>query len=107
MQIDLIKPLVIDSVIQNGTKLNFQNKGNIWYVSGARKRKNKKYTISIYYSGTPVESLSPPWDGGFVWAKDSLNRLGFGGLHSIKVQACGIHVKICCMMNQTKELLFQ
>lgn len=42
MQIDLIKPLVIDSVIQNGTKLNFQNKGNIWYVSGVRKRKNKK-----------------------------------------------------------------
>ncbi len=74
MQIDLIKPLVIDSVIQNGTKLNFQNKDNIWYVSGARKRKNKKYTINIYYSGTPVESLSPPWDGGFVWAKDSLNR---------------------------------
>ncbi|WP_343657824.1 M1 family aminopeptidase [Chryseobacterium sp.] len=74
MQIDLIKPLVIDSVIQNGRKLSFQNKGNIWYVSGAKKRKNKKYTITVYYSGAPVESLSPPWDGGFVWSKNSLNR---------------------------------
>lgn len=74
MQIDFVKPLIIDSVTQNGKKLSFQNKGNIWYVSGVRKHKNRKYNIAVYYSGKPVESQSPPWDGGFVWGKDSLNR---------------------------------
>ncbi|KFF73773.1 peptidase M1 [Chryseobacterium sp. P1-3] len=74
MQIDLVKPLTIDSAFQDNKKLTFHNKGNIWYISLPKHSKSKSYELNIYYSGKPVESVSPPWDGGMVWAKDSLNR---------------------------------
>jgi aminopeptidase N len=35
---------------------------------GARK------SISVYYHGKPAVALRAPWDGGFVWARDSLAR---------------------------------
>ncbi|MGN6166493.1 MAG: M1 family metallopeptidase [Flavisolibacter sp.] len=74
MQIDLVKPLMIDSVIQNGSRLKFRNEGDIWYVTTEKKENNKVSEITIYYSGKPIESKSPPWDGGFVWTTDSLKR---------------------------------
>lgn len=74
MQIDLVKPLVIDSVLQHNKKLKFENIGNIWYVSVSEKQKSKFNELTIFYSGKPTISINPPWDGGFVWAKDSLNR---------------------------------
>ncbi|MCL8537116.1 M1 family metallopeptidase [Chryseobacterium gallinarum] len=74
MQIDLVKPLTIDSAFQDNKKLTFHNKDNIWYISLPKHSKSKSYELNIYYSGKPVESVSPPWDGGMVWAKDSLNR---------------------------------
>ena len=30
--------------------------------------------IIVYYSGKPKVSVNPPWDGGVVWSRDSLNR---------------------------------
>lgn len=74
MQIDLVKPLMIDSVIQNGSRLRFRNEGDIWYVTTKGNDKSQVNEVTIYYSGKPTESKSPPWDGGFVWAMDSLKR---------------------------------
>jgi aminopeptidase N len=36
--------------------------------------KNKRYALTIYFHGKPREAKLPPWSGGFVWTKDSLNR---------------------------------
>ena len=75
MQIDLQVPLVIDSVVQDGTELSTRSDGNAFFVRlitpqpiGAKKQ------ISIYYHGKPVAAIRPPWDGGFIWARDSLAR---------------------------------
>ena len=75
MQIDLQQPLVIDSVIQDGDELSVRREGNAHFVRllsrqpiGARK------TISIYYHGKPVVALRPPWDGGFIWQRDSVGN---------------------------------
>ncbi|GAA3776073.1 M1 family metallopeptidase [Flavobacterium ginsengiterrae] len=74
MQIDLVVPLKIDSIFQKGKKIDYTQDENIWYVKLPKNLLSKKNKITIYYSGKPTESIKPPWDGGLVWAKDSLNR---------------------------------
>ncbi|MBE8726937.1 M1 family metallopeptidase [Flavobacterium hungaricum] len=74
MQIDLVSPLKIDSVFQKGKKIEYTQDQNIWYLKLPQKQTSKNNKILIYYSGKPTESIKPPWDGGLVWAKDSLNR---------------------------------
>ena len=73
MQIDLQEPLSIDSIKSGGTKLQFKRYGAA-YIIDSPELSEEKGKIDIYYSGTPKESKNPPYDGGFVWAKDSLNR---------------------------------
>jgi aminopeptidase N len=74
MQIDLVSPLKIDSVFQNGKKVEYERNQNIWYLRILLKQNKINNKIVIYYSGKPTESIKPPWDGGLVWAKDSLER---------------------------------
>ena len=74
MQIDFVSPLTIDSVFQNGKKVEYNHNQNIWYLRILQKQTKKNNKIIIYYSGKPIESIKPPWDGGLVWAKDSLGR---------------------------------
>ncbi len=75
MQIDLQLPLVVDSIVQDGTELSARRDGNALFVRlitpqpiGAKKQ------ISVYYHGKPIVAIRPPWDGGFIWARDSLAR---------------------------------
>src|SRR3954471_3232524 len=75
MQIDLQQPLVVDSIVQDGTELSARRDGNAFFVRlitpqpvGATKR------IAVYYHGKPVVAIRPPWDGGFIWALDTLGR---------------------------------
>jgi aminopeptidase N len=75
MQIDLQVPLVVDSIVQDGTELSTRRDGNALFVTllsrqliGARK------TVAVYYHGKPLVAVLPPWNGGFVWAQDSLAR---------------------------------
>ncbi len=75
MQIDLMKPLKIDSILQAGKKLAFQRDGNAYFVQLQKKQPfNCLQQITVYYSGHPHKAKNPPWDGGFVWKKDSLGR---------------------------------
>ena len=73
MQIDLQAPLNIDSMLMDGKKLAFERLGAA-YMALVPDQTTDQNTIDIYYSGTPKESTNAPYDGGFVWTKDSLNR---------------------------------
>ncbi len=75
MQIDLMVPLVVDSMVQDGQAVSFRRDGNAFFARptapqavGARK------TITVYYHGKPQPARRPPWDGGFTWTSDSLGR---------------------------------
>ena len=85
MQIDLQKPLLIDSIFFNDTKVDFKNNfNNTWslylkdiqsktYIDkaeGGRGWTSKVQTIIIFYNGKPLEAVRPPWDGGWIWKKD-------------------------------------
>lgn len=76
MQIDLQKPMLIDSIILNGfIKLNVAKRDeNLFYVIMPKQIKNKKYKLTVYFGGKPKEAVRPPWQGGFIWEKDSLGR---------------------------------
>lgn len=73
MQVDLRMPLEADSIVQDGRALTYRRDGAAFFVTlvapqpvGATK------TVTVYYHGTPRVALRAPWDGGFVWTKDSL-----------------------------------
>ncbi|TDG36210.1 M1 family peptidase [Pedobacter changchengzhani] len=75
MQIDLQPPLIIDSMVYNGaTKLNFEHKESVWYASVPAQQINKTNSVKIYYHGKVHQAVNAPWDGGFIFATDSLSR---------------------------------
>jgi aminopeptidase N len=75
IQLDLFSNMFIDSVIYNGNSLSIERTGHAFFIQfpGIIK-KGKNISVTIYYNGRPAIAKYPPWDGGFVWAKDSLNR---------------------------------
>lgn len=75
MQIDLQQPLQIDSIfLGTSFKLSFQRQGNICLVQLPKQKKSTVNLITVYYHGIPKEAIQPPWQGGFIWTKDSLGR---------------------------------
>ena len=98
LQIDLQPPMVVDSMVQDGRRLTYRRDsivpprgggrggrgsavdttvrpGNAWFVTlPAMQTKGATKTLAIWYHGAPRVALRPPWDGGFGWGVDSLNR---------------------------------
>lgn len=73
MQIDLQVPLQVDSFVQSGRRLEYRRDGNAFFVYlTADQQPGKQRTISVYYYGHPRVAPRAPWDGGVVWATDSL-----------------------------------
>ncbi|MBV6643478.1 MAG: M1 family metallopeptidase [Cyclobacteriaceae bacterium] len=73
MQIDLQAPLTIDSLLLSHKRLKFEQLGAAYMVKVPEELTGLN-SIEVYYSGAPKVSSNPPYDGGFVWAMDSLNR---------------------------------
>jgi len=77
MQIDLQMPMILDSVrLADNSKINFSRESNVYWLdfSFAKARPQEYYCITLYYHGKPREAVNPPWDGGFIWTKDSLGN---------------------------------
>ena len=75
MQIDLQLPLEVDSMVQDGRPLRYRRDGNAFFASlEAPQKKGESKTITVYYRGKPRAAVHPPWDGGFIWATDSLGN---------------------------------
>lgn len=76
MQIDLQVPLEVDSIVQDGRKLGSRRDGNAFFVTLATpQRVGTRRTVTVYYHGKPRVARRAPWDGGFVWQRDSLGNL--------------------------------
>ncbi len=71
MQIDLQKPMQIDSILSKNEKLDFTSKGNAHFITIKEQQELKnKNIVTIYFSGKPIEAKNPPWDGGVTWKTD-------------------------------------
>ncbi len=75
MQIDLQQPMRIDSLFFNSTKINvLKHDSDFWYITLPQQIQSTNHFLKIYFSGKPHEAKNPPWSGGWVWKKDSLNN---------------------------------
>ena len=73
MQIDLMEPLVVDGIEQDGRALSHRRDGNALFVAlVAPQRAGERKTITVRYHGRPRAAQHAPWDGGVVWTRDSL-----------------------------------
>lgn len=75
MQIDLMEPLGIDSIIyDNGQKLSYTREGDVFYVKTEEQAFQSTHKIIVYFSGYPHVAKNPPWDGGWTFTKDEKGR---------------------------------
>ncbi|HEU5175114.1 MAG TPA: M1 family metallopeptidase [Gemmatimonadaceae bacterium] len=73
MQVDLMMPLAVDSILQDGRRLTHRRDGNALFIALATpQRAGQRRTVTVYYNGRPRAAANAPWDGGFVWTTDSL-----------------------------------
>lgn len=75
LQIDLMKPLVLDSVVQDGHRLVVRSDSNAYFATiQGRQRNGSVQAVTAFFHGRPRIAPRPPWDGGFTWRADSLGR---------------------------------
>ncbi|MBI1225704.1 MAG: M1 family peptidase [Bacteroidetes bacterium] len=75
MQIDLMAPLKLDSVLQDGEYLSWEQDGPAYFIKLNSAQKQGSFRkISLYYHGQPIVAKRPPWDGGIIWGKDAQER---------------------------------
>lgn len=85
LQLDLFSRYKIEEITLAGVKQKFTRDSNFIFVLLDKKLEaNKEYVLRTSYSGTPIEAKRAPWDGGFVWKKDS------GGNHWVGVACEGL-----------------
>ena len=75
MQIDLMEPLVVDSMLQDGRSVAYRREGNAFFATLTSPQLTGTIrTLTVWYHGRPQIARRPPWEGGFSWAADSLGR---------------------------------
>jgi aminopeptidase N len=75
LQFDLFDNLKVEKVVYKGTELKFDREFNAVFVdfpSGVQKGKIDSFRV--FYSGNPIVAKRAPWDGGFVFSKDSQGK---------------------------------
>ncbi|MGM0582724.1 MAG: M1 family metallopeptidase [Bacteroidota bacterium] len=89
MQIDLQKPMKLDSIVQNGKQLDFTSEFNAHFIQLEEEQKEGTLNeLTVYYSGKPRTAKNAPWDGGFTWEKDE------NGQHFIATANQGIGASV-------------
>lgn len=100
MQIDLQEPMNIIKASINGKAIAFTREGNAWHLDVTEKLSNgSTQVLKIEFSGKPREAIRPPWDGGWIWAKD---RAGNPWM-SVACQGLGASVWYPCKDHQSDE----
>jgi len=75
LQFDLYSNLKVEKVVYKGHELPYTREFNAVFVTfPATITKDSKDEFTVYYSGNPTIAKNAPWDGGVVYAKDSLNK---------------------------------
>jgi len=75
LQFDLFENLQVEKVVYNGQSLPFTRDFNAVFVTFPQAIiKGAKDKFTVHYSGNPIVAKKAPWDGGFVFAKDSAGK---------------------------------
>ncbi|MDB5122523.1 MAG: peptidase [Mucilaginibacter sp.] len=75
LQFDLFANLKVERVMYKGKELPYKREYNAVFVSFPKAiKKGSKDEFTVYYSGHPTVAKRAPWDGGIVYAKDSIGN---------------------------------
>lgn len=99
MQIDLQQPMQVDSAFLNGLPVPFRRDGNIYLLQLNTLPAGTTATVRLVFSGRPKQANNPPWDGGWIWARDKKNRPWM----SVACQGLGASVWYPCKDHQSDE----
>src|SRR5690554_8192553 len=113
IQLDLFENMKVDSVLwatveynddavlkEHFLKLNYTREYDAVFIDFPKElKKGAIERLDFYYSGKPKEAKNAPWDGGFVWKKDS-NGKPFVG---VAVQGTGASLWYPCKDSQSDE----
>jgi aminopeptidase N len=111
MQIDLQQPMILDSAtffvndtVEHEVKIipaTFTREGNVYWLetAGFIRQTSRNGYLLLFYHGKPREAVRPPWDGGWIWAKDKKGRPWM----SVACQGLGASVWYPCKDIQSDE----
>ncbi len=106
MQLDLQEPMILDSVkdlsvinTPNILPENIKKEGNVYFVTLSVKTAATINELTVYFHGKPKVAVHPPWDGGIIFKKDSLNNPWV----SIACQGLGASIWYPCKDIQSDE----
>lgn len=71
MQLDLQPPMEISKIEQDGKELSFEREGNVFWVKMPEQKDGEEKEVKVWFSGKPIISPKPPWDGGLTWTTDA------------------------------------
>ena len=72
MQLDLFEHMIIDSVVYLNETCTYFRVYDAFFIKFPETFKvGEQHKVRVYYHGSPIEALNPPWDGGFVWEEDA------------------------------------
>jgi aminopeptidase N len=88
MQIDLQQPMELDAVFRSRdgalytdkrdkrNTIEFSREGNVYWLKTGKENwpEGSTQMLQLSFHGKPREAVKPPWDGGFIWTKDSLGH---------------------------------
>ena len=101
IQLDLFANMVIDSIVYNKQKLTYTREYDAVFVDFTTDLTPgiSEYTLQFYYHGQPKIAANAPWDGGFVYRKDSNGKPFIG----VAVQGEGASLWFPCKDSQSDE----
>jgi aminopeptidase N len=100
IQLDLFENMKIDSIILDHKKLNYKREFDAVFIDfDGFLFADSEQRIRFYYSGNPQIAKHAPWDGGFVFDKDSNNKDFIG----VACQGTGASLWFPCKDSQTDE----
>lgn len=100
IQLDLFDNMNVDSIVWNNQKLSYKRDFDAVFINLPKKlTQNSTEKVRFYYSGNPKVAKNAPWDGGFVFKKDS-NGKDFIG---VAVQGTGASLWYPVKDSQTDE----
>jgi len=72
LQFDLFSNLKVEKVVYKGTALPVTREYNAVFITFPKTiKKGSKEKFTVFYSGNPTVARNAPWDGGFIFKKDS------------------------------------
>ena len=100
MQIDLQQPMEIRRAYIGEEKFEFTREGNVYYINFSKELpRGSLQSITLVFGGNPRIATRPPWDGGWIFAKDDLGRPWM----SVACQGLGASVWYPCKDHQSDE----